>query len=82
MEQIQNKFLRWIDELRQPFFSNQSNKIIKDENALYYVLFSIALKTGYCIYDGLQMPGIYVKLFEMAKFWNDISIFKISLVDL
>jgi len=34
----------WISELREPFFSNQSNKI-NDENALYHVPFSIALKS-------------------------------------
>jgi len=44
MEQTQKKFLRSIGELR-PFFSNQSNKVINDENALYYVPFSIALKS-------------------------------------
>jgi len=45
MEQIQNSFLRGINELWQPFFSNQNSKIINDENALYHVPFSFIVKS-------------------------------------
>lgn len=81
MEQTQNTFLRWIGELQQSFFSNQSSKVMNDENALYHVLFSVALKNVVMFTNAYNI--LYVNLFvEMFKLWNNVLIFKISLVDL
>jgi len=46
-----------------------------NENALYYVSFSIAKKYDY-VYECIE----HVKLFvDMCKLWNNVPIFKISL---
>jgi len=45
-----NRFLRWIGELWQPFFSNQSGKVINDKNAFYYSIFNRTKKYDY-IYE-------------------------------